>query len=92
MAPERTDALVGIAREALTNAARHSGSRQVSLSLCRAGGRVLMRVRDSGRGFDPASPRGGFGVTSMRHRARSVGGDVRISSRPGAGSEVEAAL
>jgi signal transduction histidine kinase len=92
MAPERTDALVGIAREALTNAARHSGSRQVSLSLCRAGGRVLMRVRDSGRGFDPASPRGGFGVTSMRHRARSVGGDVRISSRPGVGSEVEAAL
>jgi len=92
LASERADALVGIAREALTNAARHSGSRRVSLTLCRTGGRVLMRVRDSGRGFDPASPRGGFGVTSMRYRARSVGGDVRISSRPGVGSEVEAAL
>jgi signal transduction histidine kinase len=92
VAPERADALVGIAREALTNAARHSGSRRVRLTLRPEDGRVLMRVRDSGRGFDPASPRGGFGLTSMRARAEAAGGNLRIRSAPGAGSEVEATL
>jgi signal transduction histidine kinase len=51
-----------------------------------------MRVRDSGQGFDIASSRRGFGLTSMRDRARSVGGELRISSEPGVGSQVEAML
>ena len=92
VAPARADALVRIACEALTNVARHSGSRQVSLVLRRDGGRVRLRVRDPGRGFDTAACRGGFGLRSMRDRARSVGGDLRISSEPGSGSQVEATL
>jgi len=92
MAPARADALVRIACEALTNVAQHSGSRQVSLVLRRYGDHVRMRVRDSGHGFDTAVCRGGFGLTSMRDRARSVGGELRISSEPGAGSQVEATL
>jgi signal transduction histidine kinase len=92
MAPARADALVRIACEALTNVARHSGSRQVRLILRRDGGRVRMRVRDSGHGFDTTAAREGFGLTSMRDRARSVGGELRISSEPGTGSQVEATL
>jgi signal transduction histidine kinase len=92
MAPAHADALVRIACEALTNVARHSGSRQVRLILRRDGGRVRMRVHDSGHGFDTTACREGFGVTSMRNRARSVGGELRISSEPGAGSQVEATL
>ena len=92
MAPERADALVRIACEALTNVAKHSGSHQVSIILRRHHGRVRMRVRDSGHGFDTAACRGGFGLTSMRDRARSVGGEVCISSKPGAGTQVEATL
>ena len=92
MAPARADALVRIACEALTNVAKHSGSRQVSLILRRDGGRVRLRVRDSGRGFDVAARPSGFGLRSMRDRACSVGGNLRISSAPGAGSQVEATL
>ena len=92
MAPARADALVRIACEALANVARHSGSRQVSLDLRRYRGHVRMRVRDSGHGFDTDVCRGGFGLTSMRDRAHSVGGEVRISSEPGAGSQVEVTL
>jgi signal transduction histidine kinase len=88
----RADALVRIAREAVGNAARHSGAARVSLSLQRRGSRVRLCVTDDGIGFDPAAPADGFGLTSMRERASSVGGDLRISSVPGRGTEVEALL
>src|SRR5262249_46106804 len=66
IAPARADALVRIACEAVTNAARHSGARTVSLMLRHDGGRVHMRVRDSGKGFDAAECQPGYGLTSMR--------------------------
>jgi len=88
----REDALVRIACEAVANAARHSGVSQVELKLERDGSRLRLRVSDRGRGFDPIAANGGFGLISMRQRAHSVGGVLRISSAPGTGSEVEAAL
>lgn len=90
--PARAEALVRIACEAVTNAARHSGASRVSVNLDRDGSRVRLRVGDTGRGFDPALPCGGFGLISMRERARSVGGEMQISSAPGRGSELEAAI
>lgn len=89
----RAEALVRIACEAVANAARHSGAGRVRLDLERDGTRARLRVSDRGRGFDPAAaPGSGFGLVSMRERARSVGGEMRISSVPGRGSKVEAAL
>src|SRR3954447_8551210 len=87
--PPCADALIRIACEAVSNAARHSGAAQVSLSLRSQGEGVRLRVSDDGSGFDPRSRAGGFGLTSMRDRAASVGGDLRISSVPGRGTEVE---
>lgn len=88
----RAEALVRIACEAVGNAAHHSGAEWVTLSLRRDGSRVRLRVSDSGAGFDPAGPATGFGFISMRERASSVGGDLRISSVPGHGTEVVATL
>jgi signal transduction histidine kinase len=88
----RAEALVRIACEALTNAARHSGTSLVRLTLTRDGQRVRLRVSDAGRGFNPDATGGGFGLIAIRERARSVGGELRIRSAPGAGSEVEAVL
>jgi signal transduction histidine kinase len=88
----RAEALVRIACEAVANAARHSGADRVRLSLERDGPRARLRVSDRGRGFEPTAPAGGFGLVSMRERARSVGGELRITSAPGRGSKVEAAL
>jgi len=92
LAPAQADALVQIACEALTNVARHSGSRLAHLVLRRDGGRVHLLVRDPGRGFDTAASHPGFGLRSMQARARAVGGELRITSAPGAGSLVEATL
>lgn len=88
----RAEALIRIACEAVTNAAQHSGASLVSLSVARDGQRVRLRVSDGGCGFNPDSRGSGFGLISMRERAGLVGGEVRISSSPGRGSEVEAVL
>jgi signal transduction histidine kinase len=88
----RREAFVRIACEAVTNAARHSGADSVNLGLERDGSSVRLWVSDRGHGFDPADPGGGFGLTSMRERAHSVGAELVVSSVPGHGSQVEVAL
>jgi signal transduction histidine kinase len=89
--PASGDALLGIVREAVTNAARHARASEVEIELSRSGD-LHMRIRDNGDGFDPAEPRGGFGLAGMRERARALGGDLRLSSRRGAGTEIEVVL
>jgi signal transduction histidine kinase len=85
-------ALVRIASEAITNAARHSGARTVSMSVRRVGSQTRLQVADDGAGFDPAGRKAGFGLVSMREHASSVGGRLRVSSSPGVGTLVEATL
>ena len=81
-----------IACEAVANAARHSGADRVNLGLERDGSSMRLWISDTGHGFDTADPGGGFGLTSMRERAHSVGAELVISSVPGRGSQVEVAL
>jgi signal transduction histidine kinase len=93
LSASRREALVRIACEAVTNAARHSGVSKVNLGLEREGSGVRLRVSDKGHGFDTAVPgSGGFGLTSMRERAHSVGGELLVTSAPGRGSQVEVAV
>jgi signal transduction histidine kinase len=85
------DALLGIVREAVTNAARHARANEIQIELSGSGD-LRMRIRDNGMGFDPDEPRSGFGLTGMRERARALGGDLRLSSRRGMGTEIEVVL
>ena len=90
--PAHRDALARIAGEAVTNAARHSGATRVEVRLQRLGSRVRLLIADHGCGFDPGAPAAGFGLVSMRERASSAGGELKISSIPGHGTEVEVML
>jgi signal transduction histidine kinase len=86
--PQRETAIYRIAQEAIGNALRHSGSRQVTVTLeCRQRNLVL-EVRDDGAGFEPRSPQAGLGLASMRERAASAGGRLTINSAPGRGTRV----
>ena len=55
-------------------------------------GRLVLRIRDNGRGFDPADPSvsKSLGLLGMRERAAILGGQVNISSAPGKGTSVAA--
>lgn len=79
-----------IAQEAVANAVKHSGASRIEVSLTCPGGReALLTVRDDGRGraAGKASP-GGLGLGIMAHRARIIGGELRIGDAPGGGTLV----
>ncbi|MBB0231920.1 GAF domain-containing sensor histidine kinase [Streptomyces calidiresistens] len=90
--PDREEALLQVAREALHNALRHASPTRVDVTLDRRGARTVLRVVDDGIGFDPDSVRRAgrrLGLVSMRDRAQAVGGNLNITSAPGRGTVVE---
>jgi signal transduction histidine kinase/phage shock protein PspC (stress-responsive transcriptional regulator) len=88
---DRLRVLVLACREALVNAARHSGVPQVSLYLEVEPERVTVFVRDRGAGFERdgiAADRRGI-TESIEGRMRRAGGKAVLRSQPGKGTEVE---
>jgi signal transduction histidine kinase len=86
-----------IVQEALTNIARHARTTEswVDLRIIpheERGPALDILIEDNGDGFDPTTLHMSSGVSGMRERAIAVGGTLRIISRPGAGTRVEAHL
>jgi signal transduction histidine kinase/ligand-binding sensor domain-containing protein len=85
--------LLRIAQEAVTNALKHASATQVLITLHMEARKLFLRIVDNGRGFeenDVFSTLGGhFGLIGMRERAERLGGELRLASEPGKGTEVE---
>jgi signal transduction histidine kinase/streptogramin lyase len=85
--------LLRIAQEAVTNVVKHAGANRIGIKLHIEARKLNMRIHDNGRGFetpDVFSTRGGhFGLIGMRERAERLGGELRLASNPGEGTEVE---
>ena len=79
--------LYRVAQEGLTNAARHSGASEITLTLEHDADSVVLRVLDNGRGFDGSRAEGG-GLRGIRERALIVGGAVAIKPAPTGGVEI----
>ncbi len=89
--PAHEQVVLRVAQEAMHNALRHAGAKRIELRLAPGTrGGAELTVADDGAGFDAASggPGRGLGLVSMRERADSVGGRVRIDSAPGQGTTV----
>jgi signal transduction histidine kinase len=67
--------------EALANVAKHSQARRALVAAWLVGGRLLLDVRDDGRGGADASR--GSGLTGLADRVAAVDGTVALSSPPG---------
>jgi len=81
--------LFRIAQEALRNALRHAGPRQVDISLVGDQNAVCLMVEDDGRGLPPPLQRGtGMGLRIMSHRAAYVGGTLSIVSHTDRGTSI----
>jgi two-component system sensor histidine kinase UhpB len=81
LTPEEELVVYRVAQEALTNAARHAEARRAWLRLAREHDRVVLEIRDDGRGFDTGGA-AGSGLRGMRERALLVGGLLELLSGP----------
>jgi signal transduction histidine kinase len=73
-----------ILQEALTNVARHSGAKAVSIRFTHPATALLVEVTDNGRGFDTkgvAASSNRLGIQSMRERAAMLGGTFTFTSK-----------
>ena len=81
----------------MTNVRKHSFATECLVKLEFLPSRVELFVDDNGRGFDlSAAPSGdasgGFGLISMRERARLIGGQLFVESRVGEGTRIRCAF
>jgi two-component system, NarL family, sensor histidine kinase UhpB len=90
-------AVYRILQEALANIGRHAGATAVAVEIEAEGGRLELRIRDDGEGFDPAAMTrraggnghgAGLGLSGMAERARLAGGELAVLSAPGGGTTV----
>jgi len=92
--PILRDEVYKIAAEALRNAFRHSQARQIEVEIRYDPEQFRLRVRDDGKGIDPAilssqGSEGHYGLPGMRERANLIGGTLAVWSEVDAGTEVE---
>jgi signal transduction histidine kinase len=82
--------LLQMAREVLSNTARHSRAGSASIRLVERDGTVELAIDDDGVGFDPATTPGSahLGLANLRDRAAAIGASLAIDSAPGAGTRI----
>ena len=91
-------ALLRICQESLANVMKYARASKVTVDLAYGESEARLTVKDNGTGFDPDMPRprkkggGGFGLISMRERARLLGGELRVESKPDRGTVIKATL
>ena len=81
--------LLQVVRELLSNAAKHAGASELSVSADVVDGEVVVELADNGVGFDAsAGPQVGRGLENVRERADALEAALTIDSSPGAGTRV----
>jgi signal transduction histidine kinase len=79
-----------VVSESLTNAAKYADTSVVDVAVAAHGGAFHVEVRDDGRGG--ADPAGGSGLLGLRDRVEAIGGTMRLTSLPGAGTSLRVEL
>ncbi|HTB85027.1 MAG TPA: histidine kinase [Candidatus Sulfotelmatobacter sp.] len=88
--------LLRICQEAITNVVKHAGAHAVNLNLNFELQKVVLQIKDDGKGFTPETcvgPKDGhFGLLGIRERVERMGGQVEITSAPDAGTTIRAEI
>ncbi|HEX8077075.1 MAG TPA: PAS domain S-box protein, partial [Chthoniobacterales bacterium] len=80
--------LYRVAQEAVNNAVKHSGAKNVLIHLDRNAKHVCVSVQDDGKGFTVRKRGKGLGLHMMRYRANALGGELKIERRKTGGMDI----
>ena len=81
--------LYRIAQEAVQNALKHSGAKNIDIELCSRPGDLRLSIIDDGQGVAvDVDTRAGLGMRTMRFRASAIGGRLSISRGSNGGNSV----
>jgi signal transduction histidine kinase len=81
-----------IIHELIHNAVKHSGASQILVQIVQEPDRIALTVQDNGCGFNPSAVTAGMGLTNIRTRVASFGGNLFVDAAPGAGTEITVEL
>jgi len=84
--------LYRITQEALSNAMRHANATRVNVRLMRENQHVTISVADDGRGSSIQSRPDGMGWRTMRYRAKLIGAEIKVESKPSGGTTIRCSL
>jgi signal transduction histidine kinase len=87
---EIATALFRVLQESLTNVARHAEAKSVRVKLAEQDGRIVLQIKDDGRGISDTelAKSGAFGLMGMRERILPFRGQCEIEGQPGRGTTV----
>lgn len=89
LSPQEAFHMTNIAQEAISNSLRHARAKTGCLSLRDRSGSTRLEIFDNGIGFDPKKPvAAGHGLRNMRDRARQIGGQLTVLSKPNGGTRI----
>lgn len=80
--------LLRIGQESIANTLKHAQANTLLIQLEYSPHQVSLCIRDNGRGFAPQVQTEGFGLISISERADRLGGQLRITTQPGQGTEI----
>jgi len=79
-------------KEAVHNVIKHANASELVVQIEFANSVLKISLKDNGRGFQLSTQRGGHGLTNMKRRMESIGGQCLIESEPGKGTTVQLKL
>ncbi|MFL5318007.1 MAG: sensor histidine kinase [Myxococcaceae bacterium] len=87
--PDAQLAVFRVVQEAVSNAVKHADAKLVKVRLQYVDDRMLLTVKDDGKGFETGkTPVGHYGLLNMRERANKIGAELIVDSKPGSGTQI----
>ncbi|BAY49171.1 integral membrane sensor signal transduction histidine kinase [Scytonema sp. HK-05] len=81
-----------IVQEGLTNIQKHASATVVSLKGYQTSNAIILKLTDNGQGFEASAPHTGFGLRGMHERVHILGGELKIKSSLGEGTQIQAII
>jgi signal transduction histidine kinase len=88
LSDEKSIILFRMVQEIVNNIIKHAKADEVSLRAVKREDRILIAIRDNGRGFDVQEQQDGSGLSNLRSRSKMIDADLDMKSQPGVGTQV----